>query len=164
MRLETKLAQLRKEKGLSQMYVAEAVGVSRQAISRWEVGSSLPSTDNLRKLAELYEVSVDFLLNGSVDIQTTQKNCQPTEEVPLSKEDTSACKASKPAIKTVRYAVISAILALLIFVVGYMLGRTNRKQTQNDSIPLSGLKTMDLDISGSAIGTFGWPDFGEGGE
>lgn len=46
----------------SQEYVAEKVGVSRQAVSKWETGSSEPSTANLRALAELYQVSVDELL------------------------------------------------------------------------------------------------------
>lgn len=164
MKLEEKLVQLRKEKCLSQMYVAEAMEVSRQAISRWEVGTALPSTENLRKLAELYEVSMDSLLNESVDIKATEKACQTTEDVPLPKENTLASTTSKPNIKTVIYAVISAILALLIFLAGYMLGRANTKQTQNDPIPLSELETMDLDLSNAATGTFGWPDFGEGGE
>ena len=164
MKLEEKLVQLRKEKCLSQMYVAEAMEVSRQAISRWEVGTALPSTENLRKLAELYEVSMDSLLNESVDIKATEKACQTTEDVPLPKENTLASTTSKPNIKTVIYAVISAILALLIFLAGYMLGRANTKQTQNDPIPLSELEIMDLDLSNAATGTFGWPDFGEGGE
>ena len=170
MKLEEKLVQLRKEKCLSQMCVAEAMEVSRQAISRWEVGTALPSTENLRKLAELYEVSMDSLLNESVelnesvDIKATEKACQTTEDVPLPKENTLASTTSKPNIKTVIYAVISAILALLIFLAGYMLGRANTKQTQNDPIPLSELETMDLDLSNAATGTFGWPDFGEGGE
>ena len=47
MKLEEKLISLRKEKGLSQMKLAEMMNVSRQAISRWEVGAAVPSTDNL---------------------------------------------------------------------------------------------------------------------
>lgn len=48
MKLEEKLISLRKEKGLSQMKLAEMMNVSRQAISRWEVGTAVPSTDNLK--------------------------------------------------------------------------------------------------------------------
>lgn len=48
MKLEEKLISLRKEKGLSQMKLAEMMNVSRQAISRWEVGAAVPSTDNVR--------------------------------------------------------------------------------------------------------------------
>lgn len=47
---------------MTQEYVAEAVGVSRQAVSKWEVGSSEPSTSNLLALAKLFDVSVEELI------------------------------------------------------------------------------------------------------
>lgn len=62
MELKEKLVTLRKEKGLTQLAVAEKLDISRQAISRWESGTALPSTDNLRCLSILYEVPVDYLL------------------------------------------------------------------------------------------------------
>lgn len=51
MELKEKLVDLRKEKGLTQSAVAEKLDVSRQAISRWESGVALPSTDNLKSLS-----------------------------------------------------------------------------------------------------------------
>ncbi len=48
---------------MTQEFVAENLGVSRQAVSKWESGTSDPSTSNLIALAKLYEVSVDELLN-----------------------------------------------------------------------------------------------------
>lgn len=62
MELKEKLVALRKEKGLTQLVVAEKLNVSRQAISRWESGTALPSTDNLRCLGALYEVPIDYLV------------------------------------------------------------------------------------------------------
>ena len=71
MKLGEKLAALRKQRGLSQMDAAEALGVSRQAVSRWEVGASVsrwevgassPGTDNLLALSKLYGVSLDTLV------------------------------------------------------------------------------------------------------
>lgn len=62
MELKEKLVALRKEKGLTQLVVAEKLNVSRQAISRWESGTALPSTDNLRCLGALYEVPIDTWL------------------------------------------------------------------------------------------------------
>ncbi|XCP84853.1 helix-turn-helix transcriptional regulator [Roseburia hominis] len=53
----------RKKKGLSQKKVAEYMGVSRQAVTKWENAVSRPSSDNLIRLAQLYEVSVDALLD-----------------------------------------------------------------------------------------------------
>lgn len=63
MKLDEKLVRLRKEKGLTQLELAEAVKVSRQAVSKWESGGGTPSTENLRGLSELYGVSVDYLLD-----------------------------------------------------------------------------------------------------
>ena len=63
MKLDEKLVSLRKEKGITQLKVAEELDISRQAISRWESGVAMPSTENLRCLSELYGVPVDYLLN-----------------------------------------------------------------------------------------------------
>ena len=67
MELKEKLVALRKEKGLTQLVVAEKLNVSRQAISRWESGTALPSTDNLRCLGALYEVPIDYLVNEETE-------------------------------------------------------------------------------------------------
>lgn len=49
---------------MTQEYVAEMVGVSRQAVSKWETGASEPSTTNLIALAKLFGISVEELLQG----------------------------------------------------------------------------------------------------
>ena len=63
MKLDEKLVYLRKEKGLTQLKVAEELDISRQAISRWEAGVAMPSTENLRRLSNLYSVPLDYLIN-----------------------------------------------------------------------------------------------------
>lgn len=67
MSLARKLTDLRKKKGLTQLEVAEKLYVSRQAISRWEVGAAVPTTDNLRALSDLYETTVDYLLDDEAE-------------------------------------------------------------------------------------------------
>ena len=57
-----RLYNLRKEAGLSQTQVARLTGVSDKAVSKWENGKAKPTTDSLRKLAALFQVSVDELL------------------------------------------------------------------------------------------------------
>lgn len=57
-----KLIQLRKSKGLSQEDLADSLGVSRQAVSRWEQGSTYPDFQNIRKLMDLFHVSADYLI------------------------------------------------------------------------------------------------------
>ena len=65
MTLGDKLTFLRKQKGLSQLEVSEKLDVSRQAVSRWESGTSKPSVENLQSLCQLYDVTIDNLLNES---------------------------------------------------------------------------------------------------
>ncbi len=67
MKLEEKLIVLRREKGLTQLQIAEKIDVSRQAISKWESGNAVPSIENLKYLSELYGVSVDYLLNDGIE-------------------------------------------------------------------------------------------------
>ena len=54
----------RQQSGMTQEYVAEALGVSRQAVRKWETGSAEPSTSNLLALAKLYGVDPGDLLKG----------------------------------------------------------------------------------------------------
>ena len=62
--IASRLAELRQEQGLSQEALAERLGVSRQAVSKWERGESSPDTDNLIAVAELYGLSLDALVLG----------------------------------------------------------------------------------------------------
>jgi transcriptional regulator with XRE-family HTH domain len=66
MNIETanRLLQYRKENRLSQEELAEKIGVSRQAVSKWERAEASPDTDNLIRLAEVYGVSLDEMLTG----------------------------------------------------------------------------------------------------
>lgn len=59
-----RLCELRKSRKLSQEQLAEKLGVSRQAVSKWERGEASPDTDNLIALAEVYDVSIDEILTG----------------------------------------------------------------------------------------------------
>ena len=63
MKLSEKIINLRKARNMSQEELAEQLGVSRQAVSRWEVGSALPDASNILQLSKLFGVSADYLLN-----------------------------------------------------------------------------------------------------
>jgi transcriptional regulator with XRE-family HTH domain len=60
--LGEKIHQLRKERGLSQEQLASKVTVSRQAISKWELGEAVPDVHNIVQLSKLFNVSTDYLL------------------------------------------------------------------------------------------------------
>ena len=67
-----KLYYLRTENGYSQETLAETLNVSRQSISKWELGTSLPETEKIIAIGELFGVSLDSLLRDSVSLDTKE--------------------------------------------------------------------------------------------
>ena len=67
MTLREKLIVSRNKAGLSQMELANQLGVSRQAVSRWESGDTTPTMDKLKALAKIYGVSLDWLCSDAAD-------------------------------------------------------------------------------------------------
>jgi len=76
MNVETanRLMQYRKKAGLSQEELADKLGVSRQAVSKWECAESSPDTDNLIALAKIYNISLDELVNGEGEDNKTNNS------------------------------------------------------------------------------------------
>ena len=64
MQFQDRLYQLRKERGLSQENLADVLGVTRQAVQKWEAGASRPDMDNLTALARYFDVTLDWLITG----------------------------------------------------------------------------------------------------
>lgn len=74
MSLGDKLSKLRKENNYTQEQLADILGVSRQAVSKWESDTTYPETEKLLKLGELYQCSMDYLLK---DIEPTHEYTTP---------------------------------------------------------------------------------------
>lgn len=85
--METKeiILKLRKENGLSQDELAQKVFVTRQAVSRWETGETVPNTETLKLLSNLFNVSINTLL-GSPRELVCQCCGMPLEDGIISKE------------------------------------------------------------------------------
>lgn len=64
MTLADRIQQLRKQKGISQEELADRVGVSRQAVSKWESEQSVPDMDKIILISDYFEVTTDYLLKG----------------------------------------------------------------------------------------------------
>lgn len=75
-----KLQKLRKEHGLSQEQLAAQITVSRQALSKWELGSAIPDTENVLQISKLFGVSTDYLLNDDYlsddDVLAVRMKCE----------------------------------------------------------------------------------------
>lgn len=77
--IANRLVQLRKQNNFSQESLAEKLGISRQAVSKWERAEASPDTDNLILLARLYGVSLDELLRTEEERFPSDEECFPTE-------------------------------------------------------------------------------------
>jgi transcriptional regulator with XRE-family HTH domain len=111
-----KLQLLRKQKRLSQEKLSEQLKVSRQAISKWELGESLPDIENVVNLSKLFGVSIDYLLNDEIsnekDIPVVQNNT-----VALQKKFHSTIKFFLGAV----CSAIGCIGGITLFVLSTMI-------------------------------------------
>lgn len=82
-----RLVQLRKKHGLSQEELADKLGLSRQAVSKWERAEASPDTDNLICLAKLYGISLDELLSTDEDIDTIVEEQVKKEDEKVENKD-----------------------------------------------------------------------------
>lgn len=111
MSIAERLQELRKQSGYSQEQVAEMLGLSRQAISKWESGQGKPEIDNIVKLTEIYNVSADYILLG------TEKVSVPvSEKKELSHE-------YKKAIGIIAIIAATAIVTVLFITALGLLSR-----------------------------------------
>lgn len=85
MKLGENLFQARKKKGLSQEAVAEKLGVSRQTISKWETDETLPDIRQAKKLAVLYGLTLDELIEFDADVQEIQEVINKTTQETMDK-------------------------------------------------------------------------------
>ncbi len=85
MRLGSNLFNARKKSGLSQEEVAEKLGVSRQTISKWELDETIPDIYQSKRLANLYHLSLDELIEFDVDLKEIERVIENTSEETESK-------------------------------------------------------------------------------
>lgn len=94
MKLNERLCQLRKQKGLTQADVAERLAISRQAVSRWEIGAAVPTLEKLKELSELYDVSLNYLMPGDSD--SADESSQPIGEQTSESGQSKGSRTSSP--------------------------------------------------------------------
>ena len=73
MNIADRIQYLRKQNGLSQEELADKIGVSRQAVSKWESEQSTPDLDKIIVMSDLFEVTTDYILKGIEPVSTTSK-------------------------------------------------------------------------------------------
>lgn len=116
MEFHNKLYQLRKQKGLSQEELANRLNVSRQTISKWEVGDSTPDMEKLVAISDLFEISLDKLVKGEETVYGGEVSTK-SEFVNELKEKVLTGENKKKAKQGVKIAVIVFGIILLIDVI-----------------------------------------------
>ena len=137
MELNEKLISLQNK--LTQAQVAETLDVSRQAISNWETGAVLPSTDNLKALSRLYQVPADSLLNDDTalfagSVEKTSENNNTNSKFSILKK--------RRAIILIYLLTIFLVVALSVAATLFVLWAREPKAIDLydlDSIPVSEL-------------------------
>lgn len=115
MKFEEKLMALRKKAGMSQEELADRLGVSRQAVSRWELGATLPDAPNLLKLSDLFGVSIDYLLRDDYE---SERDLPPVQE--LRREMTAKEQKNRRLYLVASIAFMLAAAAFLIAAIDRM--------------------------------------------
>ena len=120
MNVADRIQNLRKIKGISQEQLAEAIGVSRQAVSKWESEQSTPDLEKIVLMSDFFDVTTDYLLKG---IEPTNEIEHMTVGDVLDKKiltDTNG-KRMKKILRYVLYVFIGVLavdlLAFIIYVI-----------------------------------------------
>ncbi len=118
-----KFLALRKKSGLSQEDVAEKLNVSRQAVSRWEMGTAYPDALNLLQISKLFGVSADYLIDDGI---TEQTEIAPSREI----TPPAAAESGRHDLKRAAYpfliaaAVAGAVFETIAAIIGLYGGLT----------------------------------------
>lgn len=135
MQFPEKLVRLRKRRGLTQAQAAELVDTSRQAISKWESGTGVPTLENIKALVRVYGVSFDTLLDDSRDLED---EAAPPPQTPA---EGPAARQPRPSNKR-RLAMAGAAAVLLILLAGTALWIHTAGQEKDSTI----MEELDCDL------------------
>ena len=111
MELNEKIMSFRKQKGLSQQEVAEALDVTRQAVSRWEVGTSLPSMENLLALSKLFGISIGELTSAGEPLDAPEHGGEESQE----RKKASRLKGRKWLLGVVLAVVVIGVILSAVY-------------------------------------------------
>ena len=118
MKFGENLKNLRKQKKLSQEKLAEKVGVSRQSVSKWEVGESYPEMNNILKLCKIFNCKINDLVHEDLtDIDSLDEDVKMSV-VKLKKEQQKKMKGLSKAVGIFSYILkIASLIAIAAMVI-----------------------------------------------
>ena len=120
MEFNNRVYQLRKQKGFSQEELASRLNVSRQTVSKWEIGDSTPDMEKLAAISDLFEVSLDELILGKQTQVTKREDAAPSVGQVLQ-EKVLTPKNGEIAKKVLKWLGIGFGVVMLIEVVSMII-------------------------------------------
>ena len=118
----TNLQKLRKRENMSQEALAEKLDVTRQSVSKWESGASYPEMDKLISICKIFNVDMDTLVNGDVDIDSLDKESSINTKDILDKFNTLmkkiVCLFESMSFKEIIEFLVTVFLLVIIIIVG----------------------------------------------
>ena len=127
MTLGERIKTCRQKAGMSQEKVAEFVGVSRQAVTKWESNQSAPNTENLFKLAEIFGTTVDVLLEAEQEMKPS--SAEQIYYLYKMEEEKKAAQRKQTYKRNIANALVIAAGYLLIYVIGRFIWCDIREST-----------------------------------
>ena len=134
MNLADRIQDLRKRRGLSQEELADKLGVSRQAVSKWESGQSTPDIERIILMSEFFEVTTDYLLKGTEPVKGEKKEIGNSLYVGFAVLFGAIAGIWAYAANRFRYEEIFFI-ALLGAVIGYAIALIIQTMRGEDGTP-----------------------------
>lgn len=129
MEFRESLFQLRRERGLNQEQLAEQIGVSRQAVSKWETGEASPDLPNLLALADALGVSLDALCGREAQGETVDKDASSQHSAQMSEPSAF----NKRKLSAALYALAGAFVILLFSVSYHLLKAPSQPRLTNEA-------------------------------
>lgn len=105
MNFPEKLQKLRKGRGWSQEELASRIAVSRQAVSKWELGTAVPDTDNIVQLSELFGVTTDYLIKDNLDCD---------EDIPAVARTAANVRKAEQSRQLLIAGIVTLVLGVII--------------------------------------------------
>ena len=119
--IASRLVKLRKEKGFSQEELADKLGISRQAVSKWERAEASPDTDNLILLARLYDVSLDQLL--ITDAKDEEIKSEVVDQIKKDTEESDKKEESHSLFINIFRSVYVLVVVIAYLLIGFLADR-----------------------------------------
>lgn len=137
--LSDKIRELRRRSGLSQEELAERIDVSRQAVSKWELGAAVPTADKLVELADFFGVSLDYLMREGEALPQAET---PTAIPPEFHKGN--CKRTGKRRKIAAWCLIAAALASFALIAVLCAFKALASASQSFTVHLNGVGVIVL--------------------